>query len=131
MLDYRRFRDINEFFASGQPQKARRLLMEMQSRFIALRDEISLLRLRLQTAEDALQLSRNLYLDGDLYWLKSDPEPAGPFCPACYEAEGALIFLDRLKCELVCPYCHTSYPLRNARSPEGGIVHARILHFIP
>ena len=27
MLDYRRFKEINDLFASGQPEKARRLLM--------------------------------------------------------------------------------------------------------
>ena len=28
MLDYRRFKEINDLFASGQPEKARRLLMD-------------------------------------------------------------------------------------------------------
>lgn len=61
MLDYRRFKEINDLFASGQPEKARRLLMEMQSRCIALRDEMSMLKVRLQTFEDILYLSQNLY----------------------------------------------------------------------
>lgn len=129
MIDYCRFRDINRLFANGQPQKARRLLMEMQSRCIALRDEISLLRLRLQTAEDALFLSENLFADAGLYWLKGQNERQGPFCPSCYESEGALIHLDKFNCELVCPYCHDVFPLRTApTSPPAG-AHARILRF--
>ena len=29
MLDYRRFKEINDLFASGQPEKARRLLNDI------------------------------------------------------------------------------------------------------
>ena len=42
MLDYRLFKEINDLFAAGRHDKARRLLMEVQSRGIALHDEISL-----------------------------------------------------------------------------------------
>lgn len=131
MLDYSRFKDINDLFASGQPRKARRLLMEMQSRCIALRDEISMLKLRLQTAEDALCLSRNLYMADRFYWLRSQAGPLGPFCPNCYKSEGALIRLDKFRQELICPYCHESFqalPQTGAGEPECG--HARILRFI-
>lgn len=130
MLDYSRFRDINDLFASGQARKARRLLMEMQSRCIALRDEINMLRLRLQTAEDALCLAQNLYEADRFYWLRSPAGPLGPFCPICFNSDGALIKLDRYKQELVCPYCHETWsqtqPKRDADSS-----HARILRFIP
>lgn len=129
MLDYCRFRDINDLFASGQPHKARRLLMEMQSRYIALRDEISMLRLRVQTAEDALYLSRNLYQEDGLYWLKGGQERQGPFCPSCYSSENALIRLDKFKRELICPYCHESYQIK-ANPPENTpLIHAKILRF--
>ena len=97
MLDYRRFKEINDLFASGQPEKARRLLMEMQSRCIALRDEMSMLKVRLQTFEDILYLSQNLYEEYGFYWLRTAGIKQGPFCPHCYESEGALI------------YCSTSY----------------------
>lgn len=111
MMDYCRFRDINDFFANGQPQKARRLLMEMQSKCIALRDEIMMLKIRLHTAEEALYLATNLYKDNQLYWLKSQAGRQGPFCPGCYESEGALIRLEKYKQELICPYCHESFSL--------------------
>lgn len=131
MMDYCRFRDINDFFANGQPQKARRLLMEMQSKCIALRDEITMLKIRLRTAEDALYLTKNLVFDAKMYWLKSPGGRIGPFCPACYGSEGALIRLEKYKRELICPYCHESYSLEARLNPveplEGS--HARIFKF--
>lgn len=130
MMDYGRFREINHLFASGDTQKARHLLMEMQSRCIALRDEIQMLRLRLRTAEDALYICQNLVFEGDLYWLRWENGRQGPFCPRCYEAESALIRLDKYKQELVCPYCHETFPLRNVLSDaSANLVHARILRF--
>lgn len=109
MLDYCRFRDINNFFANGQPERARRLLMEIQSNCIAMHDEIGMLKLRLQTAEEALYLAVNLYQEGGFYWLKSPGSRQGPFCPRCYESEGALIRLERGMNGLACPYCNEPY----------------------
>lgn len=126
MLDYCRFRDIHDFFASGQPEKARRLLMEIQSRCIALRDEISMLKLRLQTAEEALYLSQNLYREDGFYWLRSAGARQGPFCPRCYEAEGALIRLERIAEGLGCPLCNELYKLPTHKQ---GCSQARILRF--
>lgn len=131
MMDYCRFRDINDFFASGQPEKARHLLMEIQSRCIALRDEVSMLRLRLQTAEDALYLAQNLFLEKGFYWLKSPGVSQGPFCPRCYEQEGALFRLERLVEQLICPYCHESFviDIKRPRTEASLGRPARILRF--
>ena len=79
MLDYRLFKEINDLFASGHHDKARRLLMEVQSRSIALRDEISMLKIRLKTMEDALHLARSLYTECGLYWLRTSGVTLGPF----------------------------------------------------
>lgn len=128
MMDYCRFRDINDFFASGQSEKARRLLMEVQSRCLALRDEINMLKLRLQTAEEALYLSENLFRENNFYWLKAPGPRQGPFCPRCYEAEGALIRLEREAREFLCPYCHASFPLDTV---EAAASCAKILNFAP
>lgn len=124
MMDYCRFRDINDFFAAGQPEKARRLLMEAQARCLALRDEISMLKLRLASAEDALYMSANLFLEKGFYWLKTSRSRQGPFCPRCYETEGALIRLVRDTDQFNCPYCHGAFPL-----PGKASAHARILPF--
>lgn len=126
MMDYCRFRDINDFFATGQPEKARRLLMEVQSRCLALRDEITMLKLRLETAEDALFLSQNLFMESSFYWLKSPGARQGPFCPRCYDAEGALIRLVREFNRFLCPYCHADFPLPEVPADDK---HGRIIHF--
>lgn len=112
MLDYHRFKEINDLFASGQPEKARRLLMELQSRCIALRDEMSMLKLRLQTCEDNLYLSQNLFEEEGLYWLRTAGVKLGPFCPRCYESEGGLVRLEKQKQGLVCPYCNATHTSR-------------------
>lgn len=109
MLDYRRFKEINDLFAAGKPEQARRLLMEMQSRCIALRDEVSMLKGRLQTFEDILYLSEKLYKENGFYWLKTANVNQGPFCPQCYESEGGLIRLDKNAAGLHCPYCNAGY----------------------
>lgn len=127
MMDYCRFRDINDFFATGQPEKARRLLMEIQSRCLALRDEISMLKLRLETAEDALFLSQNLFFENSFYWLKSPGARQGPFCPRCYDTEGALIRLVREFNLLACPYCHAEFPTADT---SGSDKQGRIIHFV-
>lgn len=131
MLDYRLFKEINDLFTSGQYRKARHLLMEVQSRSIALRDEISMLRARLKTLEDAAFLNENLQCQNGFYWLFTNDLRQGPFCPHCYESEGGLIRLERSHKTLRCPYCHATYPgMANEEFQEGDAVrHARIIPF--
>jgi hypothetical protein len=109
MLNYRLFKEINEFFTCGEPEKARYRLMEVQSRFIALRDELNMLKIRVQTFEDILYLARNLYEENGFYWLKTSGLKQGPFCPRCYESEGGLMRLEKGRHDLYCPYCRTGY----------------------
>ena len=73
---------------------ARRLLMEMQARYIAVCDENALLKMQVHEFEDILYLARNLVFDGSCYWLVAGGIKQGPFCPRCYNREGALIRLD-------------------------------------
>lgn len=133
MLDYRRFKEINDLFASGQTEKARHLLMEMQSRCIALRDEMSMLKIRVQSLEDVLYLAQNLFEEQGFYWLHTSGLRQGPFCPRCYETQGGLIHLDKRKKKLECPCCHASYnqlPEMNAAASSGiNAGAAKILHF--
>ena len=110
MLDYRRFKEINELFASGHAEEARRLLMELQSRCIALKDERDRLKLRLHSFEDVLHISSNLFMENGLYWLRlPDSVKQGPFCPQCYDSEGGLIRLERDRGALLCAYCGSRY----------------------
>lgn len=106
MLHYRLFKEINDLFASGHVEQARRLLMEVQSRSIALHDELNLLQTRLKPLEEVVELASNLFRRNGLYWLKAKDINLGPFCPRCYENEGGLIRLERADGTLHCPYCH-------------------------
>ena len=94
MLDYYRFKDIDDLFARGRNDEARHLLMEMQARYIAVCDENSTLRMQVHEYEDILYLSRNLVFDGACYWLVTGNIKQGPFCRHCYNRDGALIRLD-------------------------------------
>ena len=94
MLNHNLFKDIDELFSAGRISEARHLLMEMQARYIAVCDENALLKMQVHEFEDILYLARNLVFDGSCYWLVAGGIKQGPFCPRCYNREGALIRLD-------------------------------------
>ena len=112
MLDYRRFREITELFACGKAEQAKFLLMEMQSRYIALRDEMAILKARILTLEESLDLAKNLYSEHGVYWLKAGGLRQGPYCALCYENEGILIKLEKKEHYRACPICGELYILK-------------------
>ena len=105
MLDYWKFKEIGELFLHGRFKEARRILMELQARYIALHDEVSALKKQVQEFEDILFLSRNLITEGDQYWLRTGSIKHGPFCKSCYDYNGKLIRLESHKSVWRCPYC--------------------------
>lgn len=110
MLDYYSFKEINDLFAQGRAEQGRHLLMELQSRYIAMRDEMEALKQQVQEFEDILYLSKNLVQTDGFYWLKIGSVRQGPFCPDCYQRDGALTRLECKKDRLCCPYCGSSHP---------------------
>lgn len=126
MLDYLRFKEINELFMSGQIEAGRRLLMEMQSRYLALRDEMQMIKIRLQNTEAALHIARNLIIDNNFYWLNSDGIRQGPYCPRCFEQEGGLIHLEKIGDKRACPCCGEIFTNKSKTEPAK---HAKILQF--
>lgn len=75
------------FLASGRDEQARRLLMEVQSRSIALHDEVNLLQTRLKTLEEAMRLSCSLFRRNG--WRGSEQDiNLGPFLPALLRPRG-------------------------------------------
>ena len=105
MLDYWKFKEIGELFLQGRFKEARRILMELQARYIALCDEVRILRKQVQDFEDILFLSQHLIPDGEQYWLQTGSIKHGPFCKPCYEHTGKLIRLESHKSVWRCPYC--------------------------
>ena len=105
MLDYLKFKEINALFAQGHFEEARRILMELQARYIALYDEVSVLKKQVQEFEDILFLAHNLRTEGEQYWLRTGSIKHGPFCKPCYDYTGKLIRLESHTSVWRCPYC--------------------------
>ena len=105
MVDYRKFKKINALIAQGHFEDARRTLLELQAHYIALYDEVSILKKQVQEFEDILFLSHNLRTEGGQYWLWTGSIKHGPFCKPCYEYTGKLIRLESHKSVWRCSFC--------------------------
>jgi hypothetical protein len=116
MLDYWNFKEIKALFVQGHFEEARRMLMELQARYIALYDEVGVLKKQVQEFEDILFLSHNLRMEGGQYWLRTGSVRHGPFCKPCYDYTGKLIRLENHKSVWRCPYCG----LLHSREPAVG-----------
>ena len=114
MLDYLKFKKINALLVQGHFEEARRMLVELQARYIALSDEVSVLKKQVQEFEDILFLSHNLRMEGGQYWLQTGSVKHGPFCKPCYDYTGKLIRLESHKNVWRCPYCG----LLHSRAPD-------------
>ena len=93
MLEYFRFREIHDLYASGQVEEARHQLNELQAHYVNLCDENATLRTQIQSYEDIFYLSRSLIFDGIFFWLITGSIKQGPFCPVCYNRDGLLLHL--------------------------------------
>ena len=109
MLDYYTFKKIHALFMQGHFEEARRMLMELQARYIALCDEVNVLKQQVQEFEDIIFLAQNLMTEGEQYWLRTGGVKHGPFCKPCYEYTGKLIRLENHKNVWRCPYCGLLY----------------------
>lgn len=117
MLDYYRFKEIHDLFMKGKTEEARHVLMEMQSRYVSLCDENTMLKMQVQEFEDILYLSRNLVFDGFCYWLITGNIKQGPFCQSCYNRDGVLVRLAAHEGMWQCATCGTVHD----RDPRYGM----------
>ncbi len=134
MLEYYKFKNINDLFMQGKHEEAQQLLAEMQARYVAVCDENSLLKMQVQEMEDVLFFARNLIFDGSCYWLITGSVRQGPFCPSCYNREGALIRLDTHDGEWRCPVCdsvHESmvHQIMRRSTPQPVAKQAKVIPF--
>lgn len=123
MLEYYRFKEISDLFATGRPEEAKLRLMELQARYVHLCDENTVLRTQMQGYEDILYLSRNLIFDGTYYWLITGSIKQGPFCPTCYNRDGVLLRLADDGVTRRCAVCSTRYERNStfmAKAVSGG-----------
>lgn len=105
MSDDYRFNELHKLFRKGEAENACRLLVQMHSRYIALRDELTILKLQNRQLKEVLGLSENLFLADGVYWLRTSGVPQGPFCPDCYEGDGLLLRLEHRGSCLRCSRC--------------------------
>jgi hypothetical protein len=108
MKDYRRFKEINALFMQGRVREAQRMLMELQARYIALCDEVDILKKQAREMEDIFFLSQRLVDEGGWYRLLVGGVGHGPFCKSCYDCGGVLIRLEEQGGVHRCPYCGLS-----------------------
>ncbi|MDR2892793.1 MAG: hypothetical protein LBV80_06900 [Deltaproteobacteria bacterium] len=91
MLEYYRFKVINDLFINGQVEEACIQLKDLQKRYITLCEENSAFKSQMREYEDILYLARNFVFDGTFYWLITGSIKQGPFCPNCYNNDGQLV----------------------------------------
>jgi hypothetical protein len=109
MLEYYRFKIIQDLFSKGQAEEAREGLAALQRRYVSLCDENTTLKMQMQEYEDILYLARNLTFDGEFYWLETGAVRQGPFCPNCYDRDGLLMRLSGERHERYCASCRECY----------------------
>lgn len=93
MLNYYKFYEVERLIKQGKLDDACNALTELQQNYLALNDDAAKLRNQVHYLEELLYISRNLIFDGDAYWLISEGQKQGPFCPKCYHDNGSLIRL--------------------------------------
>lgn len=109
MLEYYRFKIVQDLFSEGQAEEAREELSALQRRYVRLCDENTTLKMQMQEYEDILYLARNLTFDGEFYWLETGSVRQGPFCPNCYNRDGLLMRLSGERHERYCTSCREIY----------------------
>lgn len=109
MLEYYRFKKVTDYIKKGMLEEARLELAELQRRYVALCDENTSGKLQIQEYEDILYLARNLFFDGEFYWLITGSIKQGPFCPKCYDRDGLLMRLSGEPGDRFCALCREAF----------------------
>jgi hypothetical protein len=129
MLDYYRFKKVNDLFMQGKVEEARLELAGLQRRYVALCSENTSFKMQMQEYEDILYLARNLVLEDGFYWLITGNIKQGPFCPKCYDNEGMLMRLAGDPGDRFCTACRESFvsrPRREERRAVASLDHAPV-----
>ncbi len=101
MFDYYKFYEMEKLLSQGRLRDVQKILKDLKQNFLAMQEEAVKLRNQNHYLEELLHISRNLIFDGDAYWLISEGQKQGPFCPNCYHQHGSLI---RLRVEVSSDY---------------------------
>jgi hypothetical protein len=81
--------EMQELIADG-----RSALIDLQDELVTKNGQIETLSLELRELRDKSRLGEKLVSDGCAYWFPDKREPGdGPFCLACWDADGKLVRL--------------------------------------
>ena len=116
LIEFYRFREVDELFSSGLVDEAKQLLSELQNEYIMLCDENNLLKHQVKEFEHVLDLSKNFVCDGALCWLISEEIKQGPFCKDCFIEDSLLVRLLETDKAWQCPSCCWSLKKSNANA---------------
>lgn len=138
MIHYSHFYKLEKLVHEHKQAEAKQLINSIHTSYYNLQEENAQLHIQIQELKEILFISRNLIFDGDAYWLISEGQKIGPFCPKCYHDNGSLIRLQMEKLDefdmiyshehWTCSHCDTRI------SPEVQVEQlpkrAKILSFI-
>jgi hypothetical protein len=94
------YADIIELIKNGLTQEAKEKIMELREAVMGLQEENIWLKQKLEQVELDSDISRNMYFDKGIYWLRKPTEDGtnrdGPFCQVCYDRDRKPVRLQRL-----------------------------------
>ena len=84
---------------NGLTLEAKEKIMELREAVMTLQEENLWLKQKLKELEYETDVSRNMYFDKGIYWLRKPTDDGtnreGPFCQVCYDRDRKLVRLHR------------------------------------
>lgn len=128
------FKRVLDLFQAQRIEEARRVLQELQGRFLSLCEENDELRRQMEEVAQVLDLSENMEFDGQKYWLVENYQKKGPYCQVCYDRDGQLIRLQEHDKHWHCLNCGNLYlkmrKFSQRRKPQRGLLGKTVPLFV-
>lgn len=90
-------KDVAELVQKADNIELYRQIMMLQTEAFSLVEENHVLREQVRSLTDQLALKVGVVYDALYCWVvKADGTKDGPYCPACYGADGKLVYMPRM-----------------------------------
>ncbi|SPE50861.1 conserved hypothetical protein [Verrucomicrobia bacterium] len=93
------YTEIMELLKNGLTLEAKEKIMELREAVMELQEENLWLKQKLREFEFESDLTRNMYFDRGIYWLRKVTEDGtnreGPFCQVCFDRDRKPVRLQR------------------------------------
>ena len=86
-------KDLWDLVKTGATVEAKRVIMDLQDRDLAQREEILALRGEVSELRAQLQTRDKLAFESRCYWIGAGVGRDGPFCQRCFDVEDRLVRL--------------------------------------